>query len=117
MKRSRKIIWHLKTINILNEEWYIPGDLNISISKNCTLFTEKNKNTMKGTNKISSETKRYLEFYQNFGFKQIIQSPTRVMHNTTTLLNYILTNTFEKMVKCGIINIGMSDQEKQKKKK
>ena len=53
----------LKFLNaqiILNAEWYIQGDLNIDISKNCRIFKEKNKNIIKGTNKISSGTEKYL---------------------------------------------------------
>ena len=75
---------------MLNEEWYILRDLNIDISKKYSMFTEKNKNIIKDTTKISSGTKNYLEFCQIFGFKQIIQSPTRVTHNTSTLINHIL---------------------------
>ena len=50
----------LNTQIILNAEWYIQGDLNIDISKNCTIFKEKNKNIIKGTNKISSGTEKNL---------------------------------------------------------
>ena len=91
--------------------------------KNGTLIKENNKNIVKGTNKISPEAKRYLEFCKNFGFKQLIQSPTRVTISTSSLIYHILTNTNEKKAQCGLINVGLSDHQiifctlKAKKKK
>ena len=68
----------------------------------------KNKNIIKGANKVSSETKKYLEFCKTFGLKQ---SPTRVTPNTSTFIDHILTNMNEKITQCGIINIGLSDHQ------
>ena len=56
-----------------------------------------NKNIIKDANKISSEAKKYLEFCKTFGLRQIIKSPTRVIPDTSTLINRILTNTNEKI--------------------
>ena len=44
-----------------SEEWHILGDLNINLYHNDSTLGE-NKNIIKGANKVSSETKRYLEF-------------------------------------------------------
>ena len=41
----------LNTLNLLNGQWHILVDLNIDISKNCIMFTQKNKNITKSTNK------------------------------------------------------------------
>ena len=57
------------------------GGLNINLYGNGTLLREKNKNLVKGTNKISSEAKKYLEFCEISLIKQIIQSPISVTHN------------------------------------
>ena len=70
--------------------------MNINLCENGTLLRENNKNIVKGTNKISSEAKKYLEFCKTFGFKQTIQSPTRVTHSTSSLIDHILTNTNKK---------------------
>ena len=86
----------LNTLNILNEEWHILEDLNINLCENSTLIRENNKNIVKGTNKISPVVKKYLEFCKAFGFKQIIQSPTRVTLSTSSLIDHILTNNNEK---------------------
>ena len=74
---------------MLSEEWYILRDLNINLYYN--------KNIIKGANKVSSETKKYLEFCKTFGLKQSIKSRTRITPNTSTLIGHILTNTNEKI--------------------
>ena len=68
-------------------------------------------NIIKGVNKVSSETKKYLKFRKIFGLKQLIKSPTRVTPNTSTLIDHILTNTNEKITQCGLIDIGLSDRQ------
>ena len=101
----------LNTLNILNEEWHIPGDLNINLCENGTLLRENNKTIVKSTNKISSVAKKYLEFCKTLKFKQIIQSSTRVTHSTYPLNDHILPNTNEKIAQCGLINVGLSDHQ------
>ena len=112
----------LNTLNILNKEWHILGDLNINLCENGTLIRETNKNIVKGTNKISLEAKKYLWFCKSFGFRQIIKSPTRVTVSTSSLLDHILTNTNEKIAQWGLINVELSDHQmifctKKKQKK
>ena len=55
--------------------------------------------------------KIYLEFCKTFGFKQIIQSPTKVTHSTASLTDHILTNTNEKIAQCELFNVGLSDHQ------
>ena len=45
---------------MLSEEWHILGDLNVNLYQNGSTFREENKNTIKGPNKVSSGTKKYL---------------------------------------------------------
>ena len=97
------------TLNILNEERHILGDLNVNLCENGTLIRENYKNVVKGTNKISPEVKKYLEFCKTFGFKQIIQSPTRVTLSKSSIIDRVLTNNNEKIAQCGLINAGLSD--------
>ena len=66
---------------------------------------------MKDANKISSETKKYLEFCKNFSLKQILKSATRVSPDISTLIDQILTNTNEKLAQFGLINIRLSDHQ------
>ena len=108
---------------MLSEEWHILRDLNINLYQNGSILEEGNKNIRKVENKISSETKIYLEFCKTFGLQQLIKSPTRVTLHITALIDHILTNTNEKITQCGLINIGLYDyqmifvREKLKKKK
>ena len=107
----------LSTLNILNEECYILGDLNINLSKNGTLLRENNKNIVKGTNKISTLEKKYFEFWNTFEFKQIIQSPTGVTQSTSSLIHHILINTNEKIAQFGQISDRLPYFQKTKTKK
>ena len=63
----------------------------MDISINCSIFRKENRNIMKGSNNILPETKRSLKLYQTFGFKQIIQLPTRVMHSLSAVIDHIVT--------------------------
>ena len=65
----------------------------------------------KGANKVSSQTKKHLEFCKTFGLKQLIKSPTKVTPNTSTLMDHILTNMNERNTLCGLTNIGLSDNQ------
>ena len=75
---------------------YTRGLYYINLCENGTLIRENNKNIVKGTNKISPEAKKHLEFCKTFGFKQLIQSPTRVTLSTSSLIDHILPNLMKK---------------------
>ena len=101
----------LNTLNILHEEWHILGEVNVNLCEYGTLIRENDKNIVKGTNKISLEAKKYLEFCKTFQFKHIIKSLTRVPLSTSSLIDHILTNTNEKIAQCGLINVGLTDHQ------
>ena len=42
--------------------------------------------------------------------------PTRTAEHTKTLIDHILTNSLEKVIQSGVIEIGSSDQEKRSRK-
>ena len=96
---------------MLIKEWNILADLNINIHQNGSILEEENKNVIKDADKVSSETKQYLEFCKTFGLKQLIKSPTRVMPNTSNLMDHILTNTNEKSTQCGLVNVELCDHQ------
>ena len=83
---------------MLSEEWYILGILNINLYQKGSILWEENKNIIKVANKISSETKKYLEFFKTFGLKKILKSPTRVTPNILTLIDHILTNNTNEKI-------------------
>ena len=61
---------------MLSEELYIVGDLNINLYQNDLTIGGDSKNIIRGTNKASSETEKYLKFCKAFGFKQLTKSST-----------------------------------------
>ena len=59
----------LNLFSMFNKEWHILGDLNINLYQNVSILGEENKKIIKGASKVSSETKKYLEFFGTFGLK------------------------------------------------
>ena len=58
---------------MLSEAWHILWDLNRNLHQNGSTLGEDKKNIIKGANKVSSETKKYLEFCKTFGLKKSIK--------------------------------------------
>ena len=96
---------------MLSEEWHILEGVSINLYQNGSILGEENKNIIKGAIKVSSETKKYLEFCKNFGLNQFIISLIRATPKTSTLIDCILTNSNEKINQCVLINIGLSDNQ------
>ena len=93
----------------LNNELYILGDFNINLlfKGNCILDkTQEIKNHFKD---FSLKIKKNNEFCSIYGFKQLINCPTRTTCNTSTLIDHILTNTHDNISQSGIINTAISD--------
>ena len=57
---------------------------------------------------ISSDVKNYIEFCLTLELKQLIKDPTRILCNTSTLID-ILTSSSEKVVQAGIIETSIPD--------
>ena len=55
--------------------------------------------------------KGYLDFCFSFSLKQLISIPTRVANKTPTLIDYVLTDSSQKVSQCSIIELGISDQD------
>ena len=55
--------------------------------------------------------KKYKEFYSMYGFKQLIDKPTRITENSASLLDHVLTNSKDRVSQSGVINIGLSDHQ------
>ena len=83
------------TKNFNTNETYILGDLNFDLLKK----------------EETCYIKKYKEFCQMYGLKQIINQPTRITENSTTLLDHILTNSKDRISQHGIINTGLSDHQ------
>ena len=76
-----------------NQEVYIMGDLNIDL---------------KGKPPLA---KSYKEFCSLHGLTQIIDSPTRITEETSTLIDHIMTNSKEKIKQFGVLDVSLSDHQ------
>ena len=93
----------------LNNELYILADFNIDLlfkGNRILNRTHKIKNHFKD---FSPEIKKYKEFCSIYGFKQLINCPTKTTFNTSTLIDHILTNAQDNISQSGVIDIAISD--------
>ena len=90
----------------LNNELYILGDLNINLlfKGNCIL----NK-SHEIKNHFRDFSPKYNEFCSIYGFKQLINCPTRIACNTSTFIDHILTNSQDNISQSGVIDTAISD--------
>ena len=83
----------LNSLNILENEIFVLGDININILQNGVNLLEKNANTPKGKVVISPDVKNCIEFCSTRRSNQLIKVPTRITSNTFTLISHILIYT------------------------
>ena len=77
------------------------------MKRNCILNkTHEIKNHFK---EFSSKIKKYNEFCSIYGFKELINCPARITCNTSTLIDYILTNSQNNTSQSGVIDTAISD--------
>ena len=96
-------------VDVDKKEIYILGDFNINMYHN-------NRYIVRDDNKISSkflshDIKNYHQFCTMHGLKQLIQSPTCVTCNTSTLIGHTLTSVPSRVSQKGVINVGVSDHQ------
>ena len=106
-----KITANFNSLNVADTEMYVFGDLNINLLQNSKYILENTKNITKSFPDITADAKKYIEFCQTYGLKQLIRSPTRITCHTSTLLDHIITNTSEKVSLSGTIDIALSDHQ------
>ena len=58
---------------------------------------------------LDKKTNKFSEMMTSHGFSQIINKPTRVTNNSTSLIDHIYTNNTEKISQAGVIESGISD--------
>ena len=95
---------------IESQQCYLLGDMNINLQpKDREVFRNKSANTI--NKDIPHLTRTYLEFCFIHSLEQIITRPTRVIDQTTTLIDHILTISPGKVTQSGFIDLGLSDQD------
>ena len=88
----------------LNNEIYVLGDFNINLLFRGKYVLNKPNETKKIDKDLLPEIKRYKEFCSMYGLSQLIDCPTRITCNTSTLIDHILTNTQENISQLGVID-------------
>ena len=92
-----KITANFNSLNVADTEMYVLRDLNINLLQNSEYILENTKNITKNFPDITADAKKYIEFCQTFGLKQLIRSPTRITCNTSTLLDGVCLHVLNKL--------------------
>ena len=99
--------------------WYRPPDSTVdkfqdlenvmcyleTFQKEIIFLGDTNCNLLEGNSCVSGPA----NFYDSFGFKLLINDPTRVTLDTKTLIDHIATTDSKNIVSSGVIRLGMSD--------
>ena len=93
----------------LDNEIYVLGDFNINLLLRDKCILNKSNEIKKLDKNLLPEIKRYKEFCSMHGLSQLIDCPTRITSNTSTLIGHILTNTQENIYQSGVIDTVISD--------
>ena len=83
----------VRIIDMESKEQIILGDLN------CNYLSDRN-------NMHLSQLKQLSSTYQ---FQQLINEPTRITPNSSTLIDIILSNEPSRILKSGVVHMGLSD--------
>ena len=80
-----------------------------TFQKDTTFLGDTNCNLLEGNSCGSGPAKHMSSFYDSFGFKLLINEPTRVTLDTKTLIDHIATTDPKNIVNSGVIRLGISD--------
>ena len=100
----------LKESNISNtQECYLIGDFNINLLSGNKMTLEKQySDSYSQTHPI---VKNYIDLCLSHSLHQLIREPTRTTEYTKTIMDHILTNSPEKIIQSGVIEMGLPDHE------
>ena len=90
---------------------FILGDININVFLNGKNILQNNKSYLSNCITLETNFKKYREFCSTFSLVQMINSPTRITTNSSSLNDHILTNASDKITQNGVIDIGISDHQ------
>ena len=88
----------------INNEIYVLGEFNINLLFREKKFLSVSQMKLKRLIKICCQIKRYKEFGSICGLNQLIDCPTRITSNTSSLIDHILTNIQENISQSDIID-------------
>ena len=104
----QQMITEFESFDLYNEI-YALGNFNINLLFWYKYVLNKSNEIKKLDKNLLPEIKRYKEFCSMYGLSQLIDCPTRITSNTSTLIDHILTNTQENISQSGIIDTAISD--------
>ena len=99
---------NLPKLNTSYREIYFLGDFNINIFENGKYVFQKYSSNSKN---LDSFTKNYHECCSLFGLKQLIKCPTRVICNSSSVLDHVFASFPDRVSQSGVIDIGISDHQ------
>ena len=88
----------------INNEIYVLEEFNINLLFREKKFLSVSQMKLKRLIKICCQIKRYKEFCSICGLNQLIDCPTRITSNTSSLIDHILTNIQENISQSDIID-------------
>ena len=95
-------------LNLKDDEIYLLCDFNINLFQSGKyILNGKRSTTSQGS--VHTMINRYRELCQIHSLKQLMTCPTRVICNTSTLIDHIRTNSTEKIFQSGVIDSGITD--------
>ena len=100
---------HIYKLDTVSKETYILGDFNTNVYLNNKYVFEKCSATVSNT--IPYDVRKYQEFCNIFGFRQLISCPTRISRCSSTIIDHILASYPDRVSDKGIIDIGISDHQ------
>ena len=63
------------------------------------------------TKQKTSLCRSYLQLLSNFSYRQLIDRPTRVTSESSSLIDHVISNSNGKVKESGVIDIGLSDHQ------
>ena len=101
----------LKESTISNtQEFYLIGDFNVKLLSGNKMLLKKQYSV--SYSQAPPIVKNYIDLCFSHSLHQLIMEPTRTTtKHTKTLIDHILTNSPEKVIQSGVIEMGLSDHE------
>ena len=75
------------------------------------IFSKENMLNNKSIPNQFQNVKSYMKFVLAFSLLQLMKVPTRITCNITTIIDHILASYPERVIKQGIIDLGLSDHQ------
>ena len=100
---------NLSKVDTNNVETYIRGDFNINLRQNGDCVFQKHN--FLSCLSAPNDAIKYFDFCIMFGLKQLIESPTRIICSSSSIIDHILASLPYRVTQQGILNVRLSDHQ------